>query len=108
MACNLNSYARLLYAEKRVFRTRSIGAHRCAQVEGREAAVLTVPEDGCRCRRLFSWSMPQPRAGVKAPTTSLHGLDFALGSPPVTPARGWGAGVSRAGGSDWLVELTSN
>jgi hypothetical protein len=50
---------------------------------------------------------PSTRAGVKAPTTSLHALDCSLGSPPLTPARGWGAGVSRAGGSDRLVELTS-
>ena len=51
--------------------------------------------------------VPRPRAGVKAPTTSVHAPDYSLGSPPLTPTRGRGAGVSRAGGSDRLVELTS-
>ena len=81
----------------------------CQLHEGdrRRRSHLIVPEDGpaaagsshCRC--------PSTRAGVKAPITSLHAPDFALGSPPLTPARGWGAGVFRAGGSDRLVELTS-
>jgi len=48
---------------------------------------------------------PGTHAGVKAPTASLHAPDCPLGSPPLTPARGRGAGVSRAGGSGRLVEL---
>src|SRR4051794_27479355 len=52
----------------------------------------------------FHGRCPSTHAGVKAPTAFLHGMDFALGSPPLTPDARLGRWNARAGSSRRLVE----
>jgi len=64
-----------------------------------QAVAIEVPEDGSPVLPALFMVAPSTRAGVKAPSTLLHGPDFASGSPPMTPTRGSSAGIERAGSS---------